>query len=41
MKAQNILLDKTLNPKIGDFGLAHLFPDEKSHLTTVQVAGTL
>jgi serine/threonine protein kinase len=41
MKAQNILLDKNLNPRIGDFGLAHLFPDEKSHLTTVQVAGTL
>ncbi|XP_015894604.3 cysteine-rich receptor-like protein kinase 3 [Ziziphus jujuba] len=40
IKLSNILLDKDFSPKIADFGLARLFPEDKTHITTA-VAGTV
>uniref|UniRef100_A0A7I4CKD2 Protein kinase domain-containing protein n=1 Tax=Physcomitrium patens TaxID=3218 RepID=A0A7I4CKD2_PHYPA len=40
IKSSNILLDKDLNPKIADFGLARWFREDQSHVSTC-VAGTV
>jgi len=40
IKASNILLDNKQKPKIADFGLAKLFAEDESHVST-RVAGTL
>ncbi|CAH9076530.1 unnamed protein product [Cuscuta epithymum] len=40
IKATNVLLDRDLNPKISDFGLARLNEDEKTHIST-RIAGTI
>ncbi|KAL9265341.1 Cysteine-rich receptor-like protein [Drosera capensis] len=39
IKASNILLDEKWVPKIADFGMAKLFPEDQTHVNT-RVAGT-
>lgn len=41
LKTSNILLDSELNPKISDFGIAHIVEGDHSAVTTNKIVGTI
>ncbi|XP_061368813.1 G-type lectin S-receptor-like serine/threonine-protein kinase At4g27290 [Gastrolobium bilobum] len=41
LKTSNILLDHELNPKISDFGVAHIFEGDQAAVTTNKIVGTI